>query len=251
MKQIQLLENEHIEYLRSDFGLVVSPYHTFGTDALLLADFAAPKPKTVACDLGTGCGILPMLWCRDGLCSRVDGVELQAAGCGQFQRSIVANDLTEKAFAHLSDLKNLQTVLPCETYDLVTMNPPYKAENTGILSESAHEKIARHETACTLKDIAASAARLLKYGGRVCICIRPERLFEAMQALAEKGLEPKRLRTVSKNAACAPWLCLVEARKGGKHGLQVLPALFVYDENGDLSAEMRRIYGPYKEEGKA
>lgn len=251
MKQTELFENEHIEYLRADFGLVVSPRHTFGTDALLLADFAAPKRKTVACDLGTGCGIIPMLWCRDGLCARVDGVEIQEAGYGQFQRTIAANDLTEKAFAHLSDLKTLQTVLQTETYDLVTMNPPYKAENTGILSESAHEKIARHETACTLKDIAASSARLLKYGGRVCVCIRPERLFEAMQAFAEKGLEPKRLRTVSKNAESAPWLCLLEARKGGKHGLQVLPALFVYDENGNLSAEMRRIYGPYKEEGQA
>ncbi|MGN0519512.1 MAG: tRNA1(Val) (adenine(37)-N6)-methyltransferase [Candidatus Fimenecus sp.] len=250
MKETELFENEHIEYLKPSFGLVVSPAHTFGTDAVLLARFAAPKRSTLACDLGTGCGIIPMLWLADGLCRRVDGVEIQEAGCNQFARSIAANGLEEIAFAHLANLKALDTVLPCESYDLVTMNPPYKAEHTGILSDSAHEKIARHETACTLADISAAAARLLKYGGRFCLCIRPERLFETMQAMANVKIEPKKLRLVSKNPNSAPWLCLLEGRKGGKRGLQVQNGLYVYDENGNLSAEMRRIYGAYKEEGQ-
>lgn len=250
MEQTKLYKNEHIEYLKPNFGLVVSPAHTFGTDAVLLAHFAAPKKNTVACDMGTGCGIIPMLWCRDGLCRRVDGVEIQDAGYGQFSRSIAANGLEEKAFAHLADLKALDTVLPRENYDLVTMNPPYKAAHTGILSDSAHEQIARHETACTLAEISAAAGRLLKYGGRFCLCIRPERLFETMQAMAKAKIEPKKMRLVSKNLHSAPWLCLLEGRKGGKHGLQVLNGLYVYDENGDLSVEMRRIYGAYKEEGQ-
>ncbi|MGN0570943.1 MAG: tRNA1(Val) (adenine(37)-N6)-methyltransferase [Candidatus Fimenecus sp.] len=250
MKETELFEQEHIEYLKPNFGLVVSPAHTFGTDAVLLARFAAPKKNTVACDLGTGCGIIPMLWLADGLCRRVDGVEIQEAGCNQFARSIAANSLEAKAFAHSADLKHLDTVLPRESYALVTMNPPYKAENTGILSDSAHEKIARHETACTLSDISAAAARLLQYGGRFCLCIRPERLFETMQAMANAKIEPKRLRLVSKNPNSAPWLCLIEGRKGGKHGLQVQNGLYVYDENGNLSDEMRCIYGAYKEEGQ-
>ena len=250
MEQTKLYKNEHIEYLKPNFGLVVSPAHTFGTDAVLLAHFAAPKKNTLACDMGTGCGIIPMLWCRDGLCRRVDGVEIQDAGYGQFARSIAANGLEEKAFAHLADLKALDSVLPREKYDLVTMNPPYKAVHTGILSDSAHEQIARHETACTLAEISAAAGRLLKYGGRFCLCIRPERLFETMQAMANAKIEPKKMRLVSKNPHSAPWLCLLEGRKGGKHGLQVLNGLYVYDENGELSVEMRRIYGAYKEEGQ-
>ena len=37
----------------------VNDTHRFGTDAVLLADFAAPKSRDVACDMGTGCGIIP------------------------------------------------------------------------------------------------------------------------------------------------------------------------------------------------
>lgn len=43
MTEITLNNDEHIEYLSRDLGLIVSKEHTFGTDALLLADFASPK----------------------------------------------------------------------------------------------------------------------------------------------------------------------------------------------------------------
>ena len=176
MTEITLFETEHIEYLSGSVGVIVSNAHTFGTDAMLLADFAAPKKKTVACDLGTGCGIIPMLWLRDGLCSRIDGVEIQEQAFSQFARSIAANK-TERVFAHSADLRALDEVLPSGRYDLVTMNPPYKALRAGRESALPQENIARHEMLCTLSDVAASAARLLKYGGRFCLCIPPARLF--------------------------------------------------------------------------
>lgn len=247
MIDITLFPTEHIEYLKSDFGLVVSPRHTFGTDAVLLSAFAAPKRRDIACDLGTGCGIIPMLWARDGLCSRIDGVEIQEAGARQLARSVAANALEEKLHVHCADLRALGGILSHGTYDLVTMNPPYKAANTGIESAASYEKIARHETLCTFADVAAAAKYLLRFGGRLCICFRPERLADAMHCMQAQKIEPKRLRLVSKNAQGAPWLCLLEGRLGGKVGMQIEPNLFIYDNNGNLSDEMRRIYGAYKE----
>ena len=49
MTEITLNKDEHIEYLSRDLGLIVSKEHTFGTDALLLADFASPKRYDVCC----------------------------------------------------------------------------------------------------------------------------------------------------------------------------------------------------------
>ena len=40
---------------------LVTAEHRFGSDAVLLADFARPKRRDIVCDLGTGCGILPLL----------------------------------------------------------------------------------------------------------------------------------------------------------------------------------------------
>ena len=38
-----------------------SEEHRFGTDAFLLASFAGWRKKDLVSDLGTGCGIIPMI----------------------------------------------------------------------------------------------------------------------------------------------------------------------------------------------
>lgn len=248
MRLTELSENEHIEYLNKDLGLVVSKEHTFGTDALLLGNFSKPGRNELACDFGTGCGIIPMLWCRDGLCREISAVEIQEKGCNQLTRSITANSLEDKVKVYNLDLKCTGSVLPKGKFDLVTMNPPYKGENAGIKSEKEHERIARHETLCTLDDICLSASKLLKFSGRFCVCIRPERLFETMYSMKKYKIEPKKLRLVSKRAECAPWLCLVEGKLGAKSGMIISDNLFVYKDRNNLSDEMLKILGKYREE---
>ena len=187
MTEITLNKDEHIEYLSRDLGLIVSKEHTFGTDALLLADFASPKRYDICCDFGTGCGIIPMLWCRDGCGKEISAVEIQEKACSQLTRSVKANDLQDKLFVYNADLKEAPRIFPCGKFDVITMNPPYKAENAGIKSQKENEKIARHETLCNLRDITKAASKLLKFGGKLCICIRPERLFETMEAMNESA----------------------------------------------------------------
>ena len=165
MAEITLNKDEHIEYLSKDLGLIVSKEHTFGTDALLLADFASPKRYDVCCDFGTGCGIIPMLWCRDGCGKEISAVEIQEKACSQLTRSVKANDLQDKLFVYNADLKEAPRIFPCGKFDVITMNPPYKAENAGIKSQKENEKIARHETLCNLRDITKAASKLLKFGG--------------------------------------------------------------------------------------
>lgn len=248
MKNIELFENEHIETLGNNIGVIVSNEHTFGTDAMLLARFANAKKNDLACDFGTGCGIIPLLWLRDGNCKKAYGVEIQQKGFEQFKRSIEMNKASERAEAIHSDLKDLKGKLEQGKFDLVTMNPPYKKENAGIKSENDSEKIARHETLCTLDDICRAAASLLKFGGRFCLCSRPERLFEVMQSMANCKLEPKRLRLVTSRDGEKPWLCLIESRLGGKSGMTVEKNFVLYGKNDKYTDEMNSILELYREE---
>lgn len=64
--EARLLSGERLEALGAGRFVIVSHSHGFGADALLLADFAAPRWGERALDLGTGCGILPLFWCREG-----------------------------------------------------------------------------------------------------------------------------------------------------------------------------------------
>ncbi len=239
------MSGKQLEYLGSGISAVVSAAHGFGTDALLLAYFAAPKMKEKVCDFGTGCGIIPLLWCRRERTEKITAIEIQPDACEQVKTSIIKNSLQEKLEIVNADIRHLKGVLPMNTWDLVTMNPPYKAENTGIKSQNETDLIARHEVLCNPEEAAAAAAGLLKFGGRFCLCHRPERLCDVFSAMRMAGIEPKRMRTAAQTSDKAPWLILVEGKKGGKPGMIIEPQLVIKKDNGEYSDEMRMVYGEY------
>ena len=145
-----------------------------------------------------------------------------------------------------SDLKDLKGKVDFGCHTLVTCNPPYKAPNAGLKNPDSVIEVARHEVACTLRDIISVGAKLLQTSGRFCICHRPERLAELMALMSEYKVEPKRLRLVCQRKGEEPWLVLLEGRRCGKTGLRIEPTLYV-EENGNFSKEMIEIYGVYKE----
>ena len=239
-------ESEHIEYLGGNVKLIVSKSHTFGTDALLLADFTSPKRKDVACDFGTGCGIIPFYWLRENMGRKIYAVEIQKNGFEILKRSVELNGAGEKIIPLNSDLRELKNADYAGHFDVISMNPPYTPDGAGIKSSSDSAKIARHETICSLDEICMTASRLLKFGGRLCMCLRPERLCELMSAMKNAGIEPKRMRLVSQSVGKAPWLVLLEGKRGRNSGLTVEKELYI-EENGSDSEDMRRIIGSYRE----
>lgn len=233
------------EPLGNGFYVYVSSHHTFGTDAVLLNNFAKATAKDKMVDLGTGCGIIPLLTLRDKPLKSAIGVDI----------SREATDLAEKTKDELnlenftvvnSDLKDLKGKVEFGCHTLVTCNPPYKAPNAGLKNPDSVIEVARHEVACTLRDIIEVGAKLLQTSGRLCMCHRPERLAELMSLMSEYKVEPKRLRLVCQRKGEEPWLVLLEGRRCGKTGLRIEPTLYV-EENGNFSKEMIEIYGVYKE----
>ena len=64
------------EPLGKGFFVNVTPHHTFGTDAVLLSNFANARKNDRLVDLGTGCGIIPLLCLRDQGSIQAVGVDI-------------------------------------------------------------------------------------------------------------------------------------------------------------------------------
>lgn len=243
------MATEKTEPLGKGIRIIVSEEHTFWTDTVLLADFAKPKKNDKACDLGSGCGAIPLIWAREPYPKKITAVEIQENACDMLNRSLELNGLTERIEVLNSDLRELKVKLASGSYDLVVCNPPYKAEGAGIQSKASAHIIARHESMCTMDDIAKAAAWLLNFSGRLCMCQRPERLCDVICAMREHGIEPKRLRFVQQRPGKPPKLFLIEGRRGGKPGgMTAEPVLFIEGPDGNFSEEMINIYGAYKED---
>ena len=240
------MENAHWEPLSKTCRVLVTREHRFNTDTILLAHFAAPRHKERCVDFGTGCGTIPLLWKIRYEPKTITGVELGEQAAMQAEMSVRENGFEESISIRRGDIRNIREIFPEPYIDLAACNPPYKAVGAGLRNEDTRMENARHECTCTLEDVAAAAKAILRFGGRLCICQRPERLTDAMAIFREYGLEPKKLRLVQQRQNSAPMLFLLEARRGGKSGLQILPTLLVEDENGTFSKEMLEIYGEYK-----
>ena len=132
----------HCEPLTGGIYVYSSEEHRFGTDAFLLASFSGWRRKDIAADLGTGCGIIPMIMQRDNPPARVYGVEIQEQGIMQFRMGIEKSGLSEERVTPvLADLKVLWNDAPYGQCDLVTCNPPYMIGQHGIKNDDDENKI--------------------------------------------------------------------------------------------------------------
>lgn len=253
-----LKTNEKLEPLGNNVEIIVSDSYHFSTDTILLSNFASPKKSDSIVELGTGCGTMPLLWCREQDYKELVALDIQADAVDMLSRSIAhniekGNDNCKCITPLCADLKEIKGKLPFGHYNLVVCNPPYKLSGSGIKNPEKEKLLARHEMGCTLDDICESASKLLQFSGRFCICQRPERLADVMESMRKFEIEPKRLRLVQQRLNKEPKLFLLEGRYKGNRGfMQVLPTLFIEDEQGDFSSEMKEIYGLYKasKEGK-
>lgn len=237
---------ERTEDLAKNLKIFVSEAHIFTSDAIVLADFCAPRHKDKCCDLGTGNGIIPLLWLRDFQPKEIVGVELSESAVTLLNKTLSYNNIEGKITPVHCDLRELKGVLPNEYYDIVSINPPYKKLGTGIVNEGEDYKNARHEFNCTLTDAACAASKLLKFGGRFCICQRPERLPDIFEAMRKFKIEPKSMREVIQRIGKEPSLVLVEGKKGSAPGFRINPPLILEDENGNYTPEAEELFNSYK-----
>ena len=242
---IQLKENERIDDLERNGYRIIQDTgcFCFGMDAVLLSGFARVKDGAAVLDLGTGTGIIPILLEAKTGASHLTGLEIQEDSADMARRSVRLNGLEEKIDIVTGDIKEAESLFDAASFDVVTCNPPYMTDKHGLTNPNDAKAIARHEILCTLKDVVAQAARLLKPGGNFYMVHRPFRLAEIMVTLREYKLEPKRMQLVYPYVDKEPNMVLIEANRGGRPRMTVEKPLIVFKEPGVYMPEINDIYG--------
>lgn len=243
--------DERLDYLLAeDLRIIQSPsVFSFSLDAVLLARFAniPLRESGKIVDLCAGNGVIPLfLSARSN--GHITAVELQERLAEMAERSIAYNQLEERITVLNDNVIGIAERLGYEKYDTVTCNPPYfPAFEATEKNLQEHIAIARHEIHLTLEQAVKSASELLKQGGKAAFVHRPGRLLDIVTEMRANRLEPKRIRFVYPKEGKEANTLLIEGTKDGKPDLKILPPLYVYNQNGEYTDEVKELlYGTEK-----
>lgn len=217
-----LKENEVLEEFFEDKKIIQNVnLYRFTSDSILLSRFARAKARDRVADFCSGSGVVGFHFlCLNPCISALTLFEMQASLADMSRRTAEMNGFDcEIVNCRLQDIGREYD----DKFSLILCNPPY--EKGGFGNASLERAVCRKEITLTLPEIADAAFKKLKFGGRIAILNRADRTAELIYTLKSRALEPKRMQFVCGREGDKPYLVMVEAVKGGKEGIEVLPQI--------------------------
>ena len=218
-------------------------WFTFSIDSVLLANFTKInlRDKNIM-DFCTGNAPVPMLLSYKTK-NKIIGVELQKEVYDLAVKSINCNNLSDKIEIINYDIKNISEIYESDSFDIITCNPPYfETKNIELQNDNKIKNIARHEVAISLEDIIKNASYLLKNGKKFVMVHRPDRLIKIFDLFKKYNLEPKRIRFCYPKVGKVANTLLIEGVKNGNKGMIIESPLFVHNDDGSYTDEIRRCF---------
>jgi tRNA1Val (adenine37-N6)-methyltransferase len=214
--------------------------YRFSIDALLLARFAEPRLTDRVIDLGTGCGVIPLILVFRRKAETVVGVEVQPSLAALARQNVSLNHLAAQIEIREEDFRNLPG--KGGVFDCALCNPPYRRAGSGRLNPREEKALARHEINATLEDVLRAAHHLLKNKGRFYSIYPATRTADLFQGLRRFHLEPKRVQFVHSRDREEARLVLVEGLKEGKTQVKILPPFVLYQTGNQYTPQARELF---------
>lgn len=206
--------------------------YRFSIDAALLAAKILPKAGERILDLGTGCGIIPLILAARWPGVFIHAVEVQPALAELADQNITDNQMADRITIFNTDMRDLPTDEVKPPYQWVCSNPPYYRIRSGRMNPNSQKAIARHEIKIDLKQLMAAAGRMLGKGGRFVTIYAADRTADLVAAMRGAAIEPKILQSVHGRIEEPARLVLVEGVRGGGPGLHMPAPIVVYSKDG-------------------
>ena len=222
--------------------------YRFSIDPLILAWHLTPPTSvqgTAAAhglDIGTGCGIIPIILASHYSHIQMTGIEIQAQLVAFAVQNITINRLSHRIRIEHRDIRSVHSLTQGPA-DFITCNPPHTARAAGRINPDSQRAVARHEIRMTLADLLAAASRLLQTGGRLLTIYTAARKAEILSQMPGYELFPQNHRMIHFKAGQPAARFLLEAVKGAPlHPEKSLPPLYIQHAGGAYTDEALAIF---------
>ena len=224
-ERLEDLQFEGLKIYQDDKG------YCFTSDSVLLANYAKFLAGCKVVEFCAGSGVISILLSKKQKPKSIHAFEIMEEPYKLFKKSVEYNKLEEKVFPIHDKLENAINVLGRGFADVVVCNPPYLKTSEKYKKENTLSEVAKTELLTTLESVIENAEKLLKFGGKLFMVHRTDRLVDVLATLRQYKIEPKKLTIIHPNENAEPVVFLVEAHKGGKTGLKVSKLTFATEYN--------------------
>ncbi|MBT3312915.1 MAG: tRNA1(Val) (adenine(37)-N6)-methyltransferase [Desulfobacterales bacterium] len=218
--------------------------YRFSIDPILLAWHARPAPGDKILDLGTGCGIIPLMLAYRNPETIITGIEIQPSLAKTAALNIKENNMGDRIKSICCNMKNINQSDTGGPVDLIVSNPPYRKTNSGRVNPNQQKAIARHEIEITINEIMETSRSMLRTMGKFITIYPAERSIDLLAAMRKAGIEPKMLRTIHSYENTEAVLIIAEGVKRGNPGIKIMPPLIIYKAEDVYSDEVKKMYIP-------
>ena len=250
----------------------------FGIDAVLLANFVLREypglstktsttikktaAKTVStikiCDLCSGTLPIPLIIYAKSASPKlhIDAFEIDKDQVALSNKSIIwnkdnvklAQNIDKDINVYCEDIKNIYLDKTkykdlYESYDIVTVNPPYNKKGSGLINVNDRVIAARHEISITFDDICRIASLILKSNRKFYVINQSNRFTEVAETLKKYSFEIKKAAFIHPYVDKPSNLFLIEAVKSGRSGIKILPPIVIYEKTNVYTKDVLKIYG--------
>ncbi len=217
--------------------------YRFSIDAVLLACHARPRSGDKVLDLGTGCGIIPLMLAYYNPKVKIYGIEVQEELADIASLNVKENHMEDWITILCRDMKEITQDMISGPADMIVSNPPYRKAESGRLNPDQQRAVARHEIKVTLYDVVETARRILRTSGRFITIYSSERITDILTQMRSASIEPKFLRMIYSGLHTESKLILIEGIKGGRPGTKIGPPLIIYSKDGSYTDEVKQMCG--------
>ncbi|HUS02889.1 MAG TPA: methyltransferase, partial [Chitinophagaceae bacterium] len=123
------------------------------TDACLLGSLLPVTSKNAepinrVLDIGTGTGLLSLMYAQRNIHAVIDAVEIEEDSFKQANENFIRSKWNDRIKIFYTDIRKFA---PAKKYDLIITNPPFY-ENE-LLSTEKNKNIAKHDEGLTFRDL--------------------------------------------------------------------------------------------------
>ena len=154
-----------------------------GTDAILLARWIEVSENDDVLDIGTGCGLIPLMLAQKGIKS-ADAVEIDRDSYEEAAQNFSISAWKSRIFAINDDIKHYSEIC-AKKYDLVVSNPPFFFGDN--IPEKEKKGLARHTNTLSYSDLLASVKKVIKPDGRFALVLPARESVTFLKEVENQG----------------------------------------------------------------